>query len=155
MLKIIVLGKHKKSYIQEGVEDYLKKLKKYTSLEFIVLKDASGNLPVATIQKKEEEILLHHLPANALLILLDERGSEYNSKEFSVILQQVLVQFSNKTICFVIGGSYGFSEELKKKAHLKISLSKLTFSHQLVRLILLEQLYRAFSILKGDSYHHE
>ncbi|MCB0409785.1 MAG: 23S rRNA (pseudouridine(1915)-N(3))-methyltransferase RlmH [Flavobacteriales bacterium] len=154
-IKLIVVGNTDESYLQKGQEKYLNKLKHYISFEMIVLKDVKvGKKNDVKIQKQEEgKMILSKISASDIVILLDENGDEYNSVKFSSFLQKRLN--SGNDIIFVIGGPFGFSEEMYYRANFQLSLSKMTFSHQMVRLFFVEQLYRAFSILKGEKYHHQ
>lgn len=154
-IEFIFIGKTKKTYIQEGLDELMKRLQKYASIKLVQLKSTDGAYEKKIIQQKEGKELLSHLAKNDYVILLDERGKEMNSLAFSTFLQNTIETFSAQKLCFVIGGAYGFSEEVYQRAQQKLSLSKMTFSHQLIRLVLLEQLYRAFTILKGEQYHHE
>lgn len=154
-IELIFIGKTKKKYIQEGIDEFSKRLKKYGQINIVQLKSTEGNYDKKLIQQKEGKEVLLHLTKQDYLILLDERGKEMSSVAFSSFIQNTIETFSAQKICFVVGGAYGFSEAIYQRAQQRISLSKMTFSHQLIRLILLEQLYRAFTILKGEQYHHE
>ena len=136
-IKFVVVGKTVEKYLIQGCEEYLKRIKKYVNFEYVVLKDLSSLL-----QDKSYKILL------------DENGKEFTSKEFSIFLEKKMVNLS-KDITFVVGGPYGFDDDIKAISDFEISLSKMTFSHQMVRLIFLEQLYRAFTIMRGEPYHHQ
>jgi 23S rRNA (pseudouridine1915-N3)-methyltransferase len=155
-MKIIAVGKTTETYLQKGIDEYLKRLKKYsleTSFEIVQPKIKSNKLPVEEIKKIEGAALLKNIPGNAFLILLDEKGKQYSSVQFAEFLSHTITHHKNPV--FLIGGAYGFSEEIYQKANAQISLSKMTFSHQMVRLFLVEQIYRAATILKGEKYHHE
>jgi len=149
------IGKTSFNYVDEGVTDYTKRIAKYVPFNLVTLPDIKNakNLSVELFKKKEGEIILSKLKNSDYIILLDERGKQLNSIEFSNFLQEKL-QSGKQQLVFIMGGAYGFSEEVYKKADGKISLSRLTFSHQLIRLIFAEQLYRAFTIIKGEPYHH-
>lgn len=155
-MKIYLLftGKTKIPYIDQGVSDYFGRLKHYIPIEIVIIPDLknSKNLSEKEIKKKEGENILKVLPANNFIVLLDERGKEYSSVDFSGFINKKLNE--GKDLCFVIGGAYGFSEMVYQKANARISLSKLTFSHQMIRMIIAEQLYRAFTILRNEPYHH-
>lgn len=155
-IKLIVIGKTIKSYLQEGEHEYEKRLGKYLKFEEIVIPELknAGNLSFDQIKDREGKLILSKLSSNEYLILLDERGKELSSVEFSRWIEQKQVQ-SISRLCFVIGGAYGFSDEVYEKSQYKLSLSKMTFSHQMVRIFFKEQLYRAYSILNGEPYHHE
>lgn len=142
--------------MEEGENQYLKRLKHYIPVERIEIPDLKNQKNLTTEQIKEQEgkDILSKLQAGDHLILLDEKGKQYSSVDFSMFIQQ---KFNNggKALVFVVGGAYGFSEEVYAQANGKISLSTMTFSHQMVRMIFFEQLYRAMTILKGEPYHHE
>lgn len=154
-IKLLVLGKTNKSYFVEAEQEYLKRLSKYIQFEKIELPDVknSGNLSENQLKMEEGKSILSKLEKQTILVLLDENGKEFSSKSFSVWIKDEMNK-GPKSITFVIGGAYGFSEEIYKVAHYKISLSKMTFNHQMVRMIFIEQIYRAFSILRGEPYHH-
>lgn len=155
-VKFICIGKTGKNFLIEGEKEYLNRLKHYVSIEKIEIPDLKNAKKLSKIQIKElegKEILSKVQPGDSL-ILLDERGKTFSSVGFSEFIQQKFNQ-GGKGLCFVIGGAYGFSTEVYEKSNGKISLSCMTFSHQMVRMIFLEQLYRAMTILKGEPYHHE
>lgn len=154
-IKLIAIGKTDESYLKEGIDKYLKRLKHYVSFELIIINDVKvGKKKNIALQKElEEKEILSKVNTNDYLILLDEKGEEYHSVGFSKFLQKRMN--SGNDIVFVIGGPFGFSERMYERANAKIGLSKLTFSHQMVRLFFVEQLYRAFTILKGEKYHHQ
>ena len=153
---LLVIGKTDSAYLREGIDIYLKRLKHYIPFEIEVIPDIkqSKNLTGELRKAKEGELILSRLSAGCELHLFDEAGKSYSSVQFAGFLQQKMLG-SVKELIFVIGGPYGFSEEVYQKAGSKISLSKFTFSHQMVRLLCVEQIYRAFTILKGEPYHHE
>lgn len=153
---IVVIGKTNKGFINQGVEEYLKRLKRYIKVEMEVLPDVknSKNLSIEQLVSKEQEILLNYLQNQSEVILLDEKGEEYTSLELSHLIESKMVG-GTKELIFVIGGAYGVSEMVKKRAITQLALSKLTFSHQMVRLIFVEQLYRAMTIIRGEPYHHQ
>lgn len=155
-ITLLVIGKTDAAYLRDGIEKYVKRLKHYIQFELVVIPDIrqSKNLTVDLQKTKEGELILSKLSAGRELHLFDERGKSYTSVDFAGFLQQKMLS-SVKELIFVIGGPYGFSDEVYQKASSKISLSKLTFSHQMVRLLCVEQIYRAFTILKGEPYHHE
>lgn len=150
MIKIITVGNIKEKYLKEAIEEYKKRLSKYTELEIIEVKD-EGILPKSQAMEKERERIEKHLSGKEYLITLEIEGKELTSPELSKKIEEILIVNSN--ITFVIGGSYGISEILKKKASFHLSFSKLTFPHQLFRVLLLEQIYRAFKIINNESYH--
>lgn len=150
------VGKTDKGWIKSGLDIYTSRLKHYIPFsinEIPELKNVSA-LTKEQIKTKEGEILLKYVKPGDCLILLDEHGKEMSSVGFAKFLQDKIT-YSGADISFVIGGAYGFSEEVYKRADGKISLSKMTFSHQMVRTIFTEQLYRAFTIIRGEPYHHE
>lgn len=150
------IGKNKQSFIDEGLKAYSKRISHYCKFEHKLFKHVknSESLPPKELLKKEAQIYLNELKPSDHLILLDENGKDFNSRQFASFLEQKQLQ-SLKHIVFAVGGAYGFSDELKSKASGKVSLSKMTFSHQLIRIIFLEQLYRAFTIIKGEKYHND
>ncbi len=145
------------SYIQEGIDIYHKRIQHYLPIDFVILNDIKNakSLDETTIKEKEAELQLKKLLPNDILILLDERGKNYSSVDFSNFLEQMFNLSGSKRIVFLIGGAYGFSQKIYARANQQWSLSKLTFSHQMVRLFVIEQIYRAISIQKGLPYHHE
>lgn len=154
-IKLFLVGKTEEKYLQEGIALYLKKLVHYASIAVIELKCPinKGSLPVKELQKKEGTLLLQNLNESDRVFLLDENGTQYDSLQMASFIQKQQ-NSSVKSLVFIVGGAYGFSDDLYKRANGKISLSKMTFSHQMVRLIFLEQLYRAFTINRGEKYHH-
>lgn len=155
-LKLIAVGKTVEKYLQQGVGIYADRLGHYASFEMVELADLkqTSALSREQIKEKEGENILKNVRSSDFLILLDERGKMLSSKDWARDLEQKSAHLS-RDIVFVIGGPYGFSEAVYSRADDKLSLSKMTFSHQMVRLIFLEQLYRAFTIIKGEPYHHE
>lgn len=155
-ITLIQIGKTSQPYLIEGINDYQKRLKHYCNFELITINSpksvlSSGNFEA--IKKAESSLIIATLNTSDFVILLDDKGIEYDSVAFSQYINNHQIK-STKNLVFIIGGAYGFSEELYAKSHLKLSLSRLTFSHQMVRLFFIEQLYRAFTIIKGESYHH-
>ena len=155
-IKLIVVGKTNAKYLLEGENEYESRLKHYTKYEEIIIPDVkqSGKLSEIELKKKEGQLILAKLENSDHVILLDDKGKSYSSVEFANFLQQKM-NSSLKSLVFVVGGAFGFSDEVYQRANSKVSLSKMTFSHQMVRLIFKEQLYRGFSILRGEQYHHE
>ena len=155
-VKFICIGKTGKSFLEEGENEYLKRLKYYIPVERIEIPDVKNQkkLTFEQIKELEGKEILSKVQAGEHLILLDERGKQYTSVDFSVFIQQKF-NSGGKALVFVVGGAYGFSDEVYNQAISKISLSTMTFSHQMVRMIFFEQLYRAMTILKGEPYHHE
>jgi 23S rRNA (pseudouridine1915-N3)-methyltransferase len=157
-MKIALLqtGKTTDKNISELVDLYSKRIKKYISFEVITIPELKNtkNMPVQEQQVKEANKIIQSVSDDDYIVLLDERGKEYRTIEFSSFLEKAFL-LPKKRIIFIIGGPWGFSEAVYAKANQKISLSKMTFSHQMVRLLFLEQLYRVFTIIKGEPYHHE
>jgi 23S rRNA (pseudouridine1915-N3)-methyltransferase len=155
-ITLLVIGKTEPGYIIEGMEEYLKRLRHYVSftvIEIPAFKKTAG-MPPGLIMQKEAELLLRQVAKSDFLVLLDENGKEFSSTEFSMFLQQRM-NSGVRELYFIVGGAWGFAPALHKVAHLKISLSRMTFSHQMVRLFFAEQVYRAFTIMKGEGYHNE
>lgn len=155
-LSLLTVGKTDIQWVKDGLDVYVSRLRHYVPFsvtEIPELKKVSA-LTEAQIKEKEGELILRQVGPADILILLDERGSQYRSVEFARWLEKQLNQ-SARNLIFVIGGAYGFSSSVYERADGKISLSPMTFSHQMVRTIFAEQLYRAFTILKGEPYHHE
>lgn len=153
-MKLIAIGKTDEAFLVEGIEKYLKRLKHYVSFEIMVLNDVKTGKKLNIELQKEQEgrAILEKVQSNETLILLDENGKEFTSVGFANFLQKKLNAGNN--LIFVIGGPFGFSTEVYQRADAQLALSKLTFSHQMVRLFFVEQLYRAFTIIKGEKYHH-
>jgi 23S rRNA (pseudouridine1915-N3)-methyltransferase len=153
---VLFLGKTDKSYIKEGIDDYVKRINYYLPFEVRIIPDLkkSGNLPVEVQKEKEGQLILSQVNKGDQLVLLDERGVEYSSVGLSSWIEKKMISVTGQLV-FVAGGPYGFSETVYQRADFKISLSKLTFSHQMVRMIFAEQLYRALTIIKNEPYHHE
>jgi len=151
-----VIGKTAFSYLEEGVNTYIKRLHHYLPFQYKQLPDVKNakNLSTKQLKEKEGAIILKALAPNDHLILLDENGKQFSSRAFSKMLEQLLMS-THKRVIFLIGGAYGFSEAVYQRSNRKMSLSNMTFSHQMVRLIFLEQLYRGMTILKNEPYHHD
>ncbi len=154
-IKIIAIGKTEEKYLKEGISIYLNKLKHYIDIEFIEIPDLKYKKGISKKEQKTKEglLILNKLESSERLVLLDERGKNFTSVQFSEFIQQQM-NTSIKRVTFVIGGPYGFSDELYQKEHILLSLSSMTFSHQMIRLFFLEQLYRGFTILNKEPYHH-
>lgn len=150
MIKIIAIGSIKEKYLKEAIAEYQKRLQKYTSLEIIELKDESFDDIDKTLNKEAEKIK-KHISEKDYIITLEIEGKQLDSVEFSKKLENIQLETSN--ITFIIGGSYGLSSEIKEMSNYHLSISKMTFPHQLFRVILLEQIYRAFKIKNNESYH--
>ncbi|MDO6604722.1 23S rRNA (pseudouridine(1915)-N(3))-methyltransferase RlmH [Arenibacter palladensis] len=155
-IKLLVLGKTDSTQLTQLIEEYQNRLKHYIKFELEIIPDIKNtkNLSEKQQKEKEGEAILNKLNPTDLLILLDENGKQKTSVEFSEYLQKKM-NSGLKQLVFVIGGPYGFSDAVYQKSQGKISLSKMTFSHQMVRLFMVEQLYRAFTILRNEPYHHQ
>lgn len=150
MIKLICVGKIKEKYLIDAINEYRKRLSKYTKLDIIELPDSSYN-EIDKVKNMEGKLILKHLKETDNVIILDINGQELSSVELTDKLcsQEVI----NSNLTFIIGGSYGLSDEVKKRANYSISFSKLTFPHQLFRVMLLEQIYRTYKIRNNENYH--
>ena len=157
-MKIVLLtiGKTKKSFLSEGIKKYLLKLKHYTNLESIEIDNVkfSKNISESELINKEAKLLISKLLPSDYVILLDEKGRQYSSLEFSKKLNNWMIG-SKKRLVFIIGGAYGVSKTVSSRVDEILSFSSMTFSHQMIRLFFLEQLYRAYTIINNNPYHHE
>ena len=155
-IELILVGKTSKSYFQDAIEEYVKRISRYISFDVKIIPDLknSKNLSEKQIKESEGVAVLKQIDSSDYVVLLDDKGKSFTSKEMAIWLEQKQAQ-SIKKMVFVIGGAYGFSADVYTRTNEKISLSKLTFSHQIVRPIFLEQLYRCFTIINGEPYHHE
>ncbi len=155
-IKIVAIGKTHKSFLMEGEQEYIKRIKKYIPIEKVEIPDLKNakKLTQKQIKEKEGQLLINKIEPHSLIVLLDEKGKEYTSMKFSVWIQDKMNR-GYKNIIFLIGGAYGFSDDVYKLANEKIALSKMTFSHQMIRMLFTEQIYRAFTILRNEPYHHE
>lgn len=154
-IKLITIGKTDEAYLLEGIEKYMKRLKHYISINYIILPDVKlGSKPnPEKIKEEEGKLILQKVDDSDVVILLDEGGKSFTSEKFAYYLQKKMNNVSSNLV-FVIGGPFGFSQEIYNRAQEKLSLSAMTFSHQMVRLFFAEQLYRSFTIIKGEKYHH-
>lgn len=154
-IKLIAIGKTDDENLQSLIDDYLKRLSFYVKFSIEIIPDLKNakNLREDQQKQKEGELILSNLNATDVLVLLDENGKQMDSVHFSEYLQKQM-NSGIKQLVFAIGGPYGFSGEVYKKANGKLSLSKMTFSHQMIRLFFIEQLYRGFTILRNEPYHH-
>lgn len=155
-ITLLYIGKNYKSFISEAEEMYAKRIKKYIPFDIKCIPDIKNakKLSPNQIKDKETELILKHIPDNSHIVLLDEKGKEFNSKAFAQDLNKKMIHV-NHNLVFIIGGAYGFSKSIYEKANEKLSLSKMTYSHQIIRIFFLEQLYRAFTILNNEPYHNE
>jgi 23S rRNA (pseudouridine1915-N3)-methyltransferase len=155
-ISLLMVGKTTNSQLIKLQDEYQNRLKHYISFDSIIIPELKNtkNLSVAEQQEKEADLILKQIETSDDVILLDEKGKQFTSVEFSTFISKKMLA-SHKRMIFVVGGPYGFSERVYSRATGLVSLSAMTFSHQMIRLIFLEQLYRAFTILKGEPYHHE
>jgi 23S rRNA (pseudouridine1915-N3)-methyltransferase len=153
-ITLIVTGKTKESYLQEGIEEYVKRIRHYVPFNMITLQDVKVTKKSGKdlLLGKEAKQVLDRIKPTDHLVLLDERGKSLSSENFASFISGMEGRTGH--LVFLVGGAYGFHDEIYSRANAEISLSRLTFSHQMVRLIFAEQLYRAFTILKGEPYHH-
>lgn len=153
---LLTIGKTGTNYLRTGIDDYCKRLKRYVPFSIRCLPDLKNTRKLSEPQQKEAEgrLIIASLSQSDLVILLDERGKMYTSIEFSDFINSAMVS-GRKRLVFVVGGPYGFSQEVYDRADGKLSLSKMTFSHEMVRLFFTEQIFRAMTILRGEPYHHE
>lgn len=154
-ITFMTVGKTDMGYLNEGIETYRKRLVKYATFESTQVSDLKNtrNLSIEEIKSREGQNILKSIADTDYIVLLDERGKSYSSPQFAQYLQQLQLQ-NVKHLIFLCGGAFGFSKEIYQRANAQFSLSPMTFSHQLVRLLFMEQLYRAFSILNNEPYHH-
>ena len=155
-IKLLLIGKTDDNCLDRQMNDYEKRIKNLTGFEKIIIPDLKNTKNLSEKQQKEKEgsLLLQKIMPSDFVVLLDEKGKEMTSRQYAGFLQKQM-NTGLKNLVFVIGGPYGFSEDVYRRANLKIALSKMTFSHQLVRLIFLEQLYRGLAILNNHPYHHD
>jgi 23S rRNA (pseudouridine1915-N3)-methyltransferase len=157
-MKIAILqtGKTSEKHVAEGVEIYASRLRKYCTFEIITIPDVKNtrNMSARELKVKEGNRILEALGKDDFMVLLDERGKEFRTVEFAEWIEKHRM-VPDKRVVFIIGGPWGFSDEVYGIADFRISLSRMTFPHQLVRLLFIEQVYRAFTIIKGEPYHHE
>lgn len=155
-IDLVVIGKTDSTPVQTLIDTYLKRLNFYVKFRVLVLPDIKNtkNLSVESQKRQEGELLLRQFEQGDYVMLLDERGAEFRSVQFADWVQRRM-NSGLKRLCVVIGGPYGFSREVYDRADDKVSLSKMTFSHQLIRVLFVEQLYRSFTIIRNEPYHHE
>jgi len=154
-IKLICIGKTGKGFLVDGENEYLNRLKHYVNIERIEIPDLKNakKLSIEQIKSLEGKEILSKVITGEQLILLDEKGKDFTSEKFADFIQKKFNQ-GGKALVFVIGGAYGFSKEVYDRSDSLLSLSKMTFSHQMIRMIFFEQVYRAMTILKGEPYHH-
>lgn len=155
-IKLLAIGKTDNKQLIQLIDEYQKRLKHYIKFEFDIINDIKNAKNLSELQQKEKEgeLILNKISNTDVLVLLDDKGKQFSSIEFSKYLQKKM-NAGIKQLVFVIGGPYGFSEAIYKKAKEQLSLSKMTFSHQMIRLFIVEQIYRGFTILRNEPYHHE
>jgi 23S rRNA (pseudouridine1915-N3)-methyltransferase len=155
-ITFITVGKTEDAYLKDGIEKYVKRLKHYTKLELVDIPELKNTKALTEEQQKakEAELILKKVTPPDHVILLDENGMEFTSVQFANYINKRSVS-SSANLIFVVGGPYGFDQSVYQRANDKLSLSRMTFSHQMVRLFFVEQLYRAYSIIKGEPYHHQ
>ena len=153
---LLTIGSTDKQYMREGIDDYVKRLSFYLPFEMKVIPDIKNRSSLSTELQKEKEgqLILNQISSGDFLVLLDERGSEFSSLGFSKWIEKKMIA-ATRQLVFVIGGPYGFSNTVYQRSDIKISMSKMTFSHQMARMIFVEQIYRAMTIIKNEPYHHE
>ncbi len=155
-IKLLVIGKTDDRYIAEGIKKYLGRMKYYIPFEYTELPDIKNSKNLTQERQKilEGELLLKNIQPGDHVVLLDEKGKNFTSREFASYIEKRMIS-GIKRVVFIIGGPFGFSDDIYSVANDKISLSKMTFSHQLVRVIFFEQIYRAMTIIRNEPYHHD
>lgn len=155
-ITLATTGKTDSDWLKAGIDTYLKRLTHYVTVEIKIFPDIRNtrNMPASVQKEKEAEQMIPWLGDKSDIYLLDEGGKQFSSKEFSAFLEHKMI-LASRELVFIIGGPYGFSEKICRLAAGKISLSTMTFSHQMVRLLFVEQLYRAYTIIRGESYHND
>ena len=155
-IELAVIGKTSIGYLKQGIDEYIKRLKHYVPFEIKYIDDIKNTKNISEEQQKRTEgaKILSLLDKSDFVVLLDEHGKEYTSMQYSSYIQKRMLSGVKKVV-FVIGGPYGFSQEVYDRANDKISFSKMTFNHEMIRLIFTEQLYRAYTIINHEPYHHE
>jgi 23S rRNA (pseudouridine1915-N3)-methyltransferase len=153
---LLQIGKTAEKYLTEGISVFEGRLRKYAAFEIFTIPDIrnSRNMATAELKVREGDKILKFFKNDDYIVILDDKGKEFSTIEFSAWIEKTM-NLQKKRLVFVIGGAWGFSAEVYKKADMRLSLSRLTFSHQMVRLLFLEQMYRAFTVIKGEPYHHE
>ncbi len=154
-LLLIGVGRIKKGYIREGVEDYLKRIKRYSSLEVLDIKEEKTvhGMPLSDVLKREANRVLAKVGKGDFVVALNDRGRSYTSKGLAELIERLLTG-EKKRVCFIVGGAYGLHPSIIERADLTLSISPMTLPHEIARLVMVEQIYRAFTILKGEPYSH-
>ncbi len=155
-IKFVLIGKTSFKFVKEGMDMYLQRLKRFVDFEIIIIPDLKNQkkLSIQQIKEKEAELILKQLKTNDFLILLDEKGKSLNSLKFADFIRKKQ-DTATKQLIFTVGGAYGFSDAVYKRANFLLSLSAMTFSHQIIRLFFMEQIYRAYTIINSLPYHNE
>jgi len=155
-ITLLTIGKTEDKYLSEGIAIYVKRLKHYVPFTILEIAELKNTKSLSREQQKgkESELIFKNISSTDHVILLDENGEELSSRQFSVFLNKKMIG-GQQHLVFIVGGPYGFSKEVYDRSNEQISLSKMTFSHQMIRLFFAEQLYRAYTILKGEPYHHD
>lgn len=155
-ITLLAIGKTNAKYLQEGIDQYTKRLSHYIPFELKILPDVKTTKALTTDKQKEMEgeMFMSAIQQGDWVTLLDERGKEFTSRDFASYIDKKMITIP-KNLIFIIGGPYGFSKAMYDRANEKLSLSKMTFSHEMIRLFFVEQIYRAMTILKGEPYHHD
>lgn len=151
-LRVLWTGKTREEWVRTGIEEYAGRIRRYMPLELAEAREEKGGDP-ELMRRMETERLAKLIPPASRLVLMDERGDEMTSPQFASFIGKTRDEGVGELV-FVVGGAYGFGDELRRRAHRSISLSRMTFTHQMVRVFLLEQIYRGFTILNGEPYHH-
>jgi 23S rRNA (pseudouridine1915-N3)-methyltransferase len=154
-IKLLFTGKTRPAYLDQGVQDYFRRINHYTSLQLIEIQDLkkTRGLPQQKIMELEGDKILKNIQAEDFVILLDERGNQLSSVELAGLIEEKTMQ-SVKSLVYVTGGAFGYDNKVYDRSNMLLSVSKMTFSHQVIRILFLEQLYRAFTMIKGQPYHH-
>jgi len=155
-ITLLTIGKTQEKYLREGIDIYLNRLKHYITFRVLEIPELKNTKSLSQEQQKdrEAELILKHIQSTDYLVLLDENGKEFTSRGFSVYLNKKMIS-GLQHLVFIVGGPYGFSAEIYERSNESLSLSKMTLSHQMIRIFFAEQLYRALTILKGEPYHHD
>ena len=155
-IELMTVGKTTSKVISQGIEEYVKRLRRYIPYSINMLPDVknAGKLKPVLQKESEGEMILSKLSMSDYVVLLDERGKEYTSVEFASFIERQMVA-GRKRVVFIVGGPYGFSDAVYERADTEVSLSKMTFNHEMVRLFFVEQIYRAMTIMRNEPYHHE